>query len=33
MPYDGAKDRVIVSFNATIHSASGSDQVHGSSAG
>ncbi len=33
MPYDGAKDRVIVSFNATIHSASGSDQVHGYSAG
>ena len=29
MPYDGAADRVIVSFNASVHAASGSDQLHG----
>ncbi|MFA7556551.1 MAG: TIGR02466 family protein [Hydrogenophaga sp.] len=29
MPYDGATDRVIVSFNASVHAASGSDQLHG----
>ena len=28
MPYDGAADRVIVSFNASVHAASGSDQLH-----
>lgn len=33
MPYDGDKDRVIVSFNATIHSASGNDQLHAYSQG
>ena len=33
MPYDGDKDRVIVSFNATIHSASGNDQIHAYSQG
>ena len=31
LPYVGAKDRVIVSFNASIHSAGG-DQMHGYSA-
>ena len=29
MPYDGESDRVIVSFNASVHAASGSDQLHG----
>lgn len=29
LPYDGAADRVIVSFNASVHAASGSDQLHG----
>ena len=29
MPYAGALDRVIVSFNASVHSASGSDRLHG----
>ncbi len=29
MPYDGDLDRVIVSFNASVHAASGSDQLHG----
>ena len=28
MPYDGTADRVIVSFNASVHAASGSDQLH-----
>ena len=31
MPYDGEKDRVIISFNASIHAAQG-DQLHGYSA-
>lgn len=29
MPYDGAEDRIIVSFNASVHAALGSDQLHG----
>jgi uncharacterized protein (TIGR02466 family) len=29
MPYDGENDRVIVSFNASVHAATGSDQLHG----
>ena len=29
MPYDGEADRIIVSFNASVHAASGSDQIHG----
>ncbi len=28
MPYQGALDRVIVSFNASVHASAGSDQVH-----
>jgi uncharacterized protein (TIGR02466 family) len=28
MPYDGQQDRVIVSFNASVHAAAGSDQLH-----
>jgi hypothetical protein len=31
MPYDGEKDRVIISFNASVHAAQG-DQLHGYSA-
>ena len=31
MPYDGEKERIIISFNASIH-ASGGDQLHGYSA-
>jgi Putative 2OG-Fe(II) oxygenase len=33
MPYAGALDRVIVSFNASLHAAGGSDQLHGYAAG
>jgi uncharacterized protein (TIGR02466 family) len=29
MPYDGQAERLIVSFNASVHAASGSDQLHG----
>jgi hypothetical protein len=29
LPYDGARDRVIVSFNASVHAAQGSDRLHG----
>lgn len=29
MPYAGAADRIIISFNATVHATSGSDQLHG----
>lgn len=29
MPYDGNADRIIVSFNASVHAAAGSDQLHG----
>ena len=28
MPYDGEADRIIVSFNASVHAATGSDQLH-----
>lgn len=28
MPYQGDADRIIVSFNASVHAASGSDQLH-----
>lgn len=28
MPYQGQADRIIVSFNASVHAASGSDQLH-----
>lgn len=31
MPYDGERERIIISFNASIHAASG-DQIHGYSA-
>ena len=31
LPYDGEKERVIISFNASIH-ATGGDQMHGYSA-
>lgn len=29
MPYDGAHDRIILSFNASVHATHGTDQVHG----
>lgn len=29
MPYDGVEDRIIVSFNASVHAAEGSDELHG----
>jgi uncharacterized protein (TIGR02466 family) len=29
MPYHGTSDRVIVSFNVSVHAAGGSDQLHG----
>jgi uncharacterized protein (TIGR02466 family) len=29
MPYEGEADRIIVSFNASVHAAAGSDQLHG----
>lgn len=29
LPYDGALDRVIVSFNASVHRAQGTDRLHG----
>ena len=29
MPYHGETDRIIVSFNVSVHAASGSDQLHG----
>ena len=28
LPYDGALDRLIVSFNASVHAAQGSDRLH-----
>jgi hypothetical protein len=31
MPYDGEKERIIISFNASVHAAQG-DQLHGYSA-
>ena len=33
LPYDGAIDRVIISFNASVHSESGNDQLHAYGAG
>ena len=32
MPYDGEQDRVIISFNASVHAAQGTDRLHGYSA-
>ncbi len=32
LPYDGDSERVIVSFNASVHAAAGSDRLHGYSA-
>ncbi len=32
MPYDGDQDRVIISFNASVHAAQGTDRLHGYSA-
>lgn len=32
LPYDGELERVIVSFNASVHAAQGSDRLHGYSA-
>lgn len=32
LPYDGVQDRVIVSFNASVHAAAGSDRLHAYSA-
>jgi uncharacterized protein (TIGR02466 family) len=29
LPYAGEADRIIVSFNASVHAASGNDQIHG----
>jgi hypothetical protein len=29
MPYQGEQDRVIVSFNASVHSADGNNQLQG----
>jgi hypothetical protein len=29
MPYEGSTDRIIVSFNASVHAASGNDRLHG----
>jgi uncharacterized protein (TIGR02466 family) len=29
MPYVGGTDRIVVSFNASVHAASGNDQLHG----
>jgi hypothetical protein len=29
MPYDGSHDRIIVSFNASVHAAGGSDELRG----
>jgi hypothetical protein len=29
MPYEGRQDRIIVSFNASVHAAQGSNQRHG----
>ena len=33
MPYDGRTDRIIVSFNASVHAAEGNDRLHGYAAG
>jgi len=32
LPYDGKAERVIVSFNASVHAAQGSNRLHGYSA-
>jgi hypothetical protein len=32
LPYDGESERVIVSFNASVHAATGNDRLHGYSA-
>ena len=29
LPYDGAAERIVVSFNASVHAAAGSDRLHG----
>ena len=29
LPYDGRRERVIVSFNASVHARTGSDRQHG----
>jgi len=29
LPYDGAAERIVVSFNASVHDARGSDRRHG----
>lgn len=29
LPYDGARERIIVSFNASVHARGGSDRLHG----
>jgi hypothetical protein len=33
MPYDGRSERIIVSFNASVHAAQGSDRLHADAAG
>ncbi|MDO9460312.1 MAG: putative 2OG-Fe(II) oxygenase, partial [Alphaproteobacteria bacterium] len=33
LPYDGQAERIIISFNASVHAASGDDRLHGYSAG
>ena len=33
LPYDGQAERVIVSFNASVHAAAGDDRLHGYAAG
>ncbi len=33
LPYDGSAERVIISFNASVHAASGTDRLHAYSAG
>jgi uncharacterized protein (TIGR02466 family) len=33
LPYDGALDRIIISFNASVHSKRGNDQLHAYGAG
>ena len=33
MPYDGVTERIIVSFNASVHAAEGDDRLHGFAAG
>jgi hypothetical protein len=33
MPYDGDAERIIVSFNASVHAAEGNDRLHDFAAG